>query len=485
MAFRIPSRWVRRCAVCTVLAVVVGSGWLFWPQICDRVVAAQTAVTPVPVPPPDGGPRVSLAADGQSVTVPQALIDSGRISVVAVTPAPPPEPLRLSGTIINDPNRHARIHTLFAGQVVKFGLPGDTSDTSAKLSDKPENGLRPGDVVTKGQILCVIHSKDAGAMKTDLLVQMSNERLTKTILDRYLSVEPGAIAKTQVDQARQNYEAAVLAVRNAERNLRASKFTEDEIAVVKAEGKKLLENKDAPRDVELERTWAEYAVRAPFDGVIVENNAHIGAVVDPTVDLFKVAKMDRLLVLANVYEEDLSKLQKLMDAAPAPASPGTLAGADRPDPQGWLITYQTGMEPAVGRFEKLGAVIDPMQHTGTVSGWVDNQKGKLFLGQFVTATVRLPADPALLAVPLEAVVEDADGTAVFAATDPDGRTFARRPVAVAVRGRDFIFLRKEPTPTEVARGAKRMSGTDRVIAHGAVNVAGEIDALQAEKAAKK
>jgi cobalt-zinc-cadmium efflux system membrane fusion protein len=56
-------------------------------------------------------------------------------------------------------------------------------------------------------------------------------------------------------------------------------------------------------------------VVAPLDGVIIERNVALGELVDTTSDLFKVADLSRLGVLAHAYEEDLPTL----DACP-PAS---------------------------------------------------------------------------------------------------------------------------------------------------------------------
>jgi cobalt-zinc-cadmium efflux system membrane fusion protein len=475
---------VRGLGLLLITATVL-TAWWYWPSISGYWSSVTAAVVPAPVPPPDPGPRIELVSDDPpTVRVPPELLGTQRFRTAAVTDAPAPEPLRLPGSIVLDPNRHVRVHSLFAGQVVKVGLRGDMSNTSARLSGTPETGLRPGDEVKKGQILCVVWSKDVGALKTDLVNQVSKLRADQKVLERYKSVDPGIVTLNQLTQAQQQYEADLVAVRNAERNLRSAQFTEDEIAVVRREAEKLKEP-DAPRDLELERTWAEYPIRAPFDGVIVEKNVTVGDVVDPTTDLFKLAKLDRLQVLANVYEEDLPKLQQLARAAeaetgPPSESPGLAAVQQANRNLAWTITFQAnGAEAAEdGFFERLGVVIDPMQHSGTVTGWVDNRQRKLFIGQSVTATVALRPDPNLVAVPASAVVEDADGTTVFVATDPSGQTFARRKVAVAVRGRETVFVRKQPTPTEAARGAQPIRSGETVLARGAVELSGELKVLR-------
>ena len=52
------------------------------------------------------------------------------IHMVEVRPAPPPEPLRLPGSIFLDPGRMVRAHSRFDGEVVSIGTISDTSPDS-------------------------------------------------------------------------------------------------------------------------------------------------------------------------------------------------------------------------------------------------------------------------------------------------------------------------------------------------------------------
>ena len=217
-------------------------------------------------------------------------------------------------------------------------------------------------------------------------------------------------------------------------------------------------------------------------------------VVDPILDLFKLANLDRLQILANVYEEDLPKLQEIeRDARAAEAvaaPPGGTGGSEGMEGlvraagdrvRAWTISFQaTNGRGQAGAFEKIGAVIDPMQHTGSVSGWVDNRDGRLFLGQFVTATVSLKKDPDLVAVPTAAVIESAAGPLVFVQTAPG--VFSRRSVEIVVRGREQIFIRRPLTATIAVAGPAGVFGPipvgSVVLARGAVELNGELEALR-------
>ncbi len=494
----VPSRKLITRVIPAVLVVVFAVAlWLNWPRVSSLWAGSSRPATASTPPAAEGGPRIELAANQpNTIRIPKEVFDTKRFRTEVVSATATPEPLRLRGSLIIDPNRNARVHSLFSGQVVKIGIPGNMAKDSKGLSNTPELGLRPGDDVKQGQILAVVYSKDAGALKTDLLNRLTQLWADQTVLKRYQSVEavsPGVVPPTQLTQLTQNVQSDWVYVRNAERNLRASQFTEDEIQIVKDEALKLKENANADYDKDLERTWAEYLVRAPFDGRIVEKNATLGDAIDPTVDLYKLAKLDRLQVLADVYEEDLPKIQQIAeDAEKAEKAATPSGGVDNSQGlesviqsagdriRNWTISYQATGEGEVGAFDKLGVVIDPMQHTGTVRGWVNNARGRLFLGQFVIATIPLRPDPNLVAVPTGAVVESGGTSTIFVRTSTSEPLFTSRKVAVVVRGREQIFLRREPNAAEKARGAEAIQPGDVVISRGAVELFGELDNLQSE-----
>jgi cobalt-zinc-cadmium efflux system membrane fusion protein len=412
--------------------------------------------------PPSGSRIEAVPGRYDTLRVPASLLESGRFRTEAVVAAPPPEPMQLSGSIMLDPNRLARVHTLFNGQIVRIGLPGVMGEDTTKLSVIPGEGLRPGDFVRKNQVLAVIWSKDVGEKKSELIDQISQHRADKKVLERYKSVEPGVVTLNQLTQAERAAEASFNAVVKAERTLRSWGLEEREIETVVREAEKIVEGK-GQRDRDLERSWAETTIRAPFDALIVEKNITIGDTVDPTIDLYKLADLSHMQVLAHAYEEELARLQQL-----------------RPSERGWEVRVDgsPNSKPFTGKFDKIGVVVDPTQHTGTVIGWVDNRDGKLLVGQFVTVRIPMPANKDLVAVPSRAVIEEEDGSAVYV-RDPDAvDLFSRRKVAVAVRGREWIYLRRHPTEADAQAGAAAIEPGEVVVIRGALDLAAEFKDLR-------
>ena len=167
---------------------------------------------------------------------------------------------------------------------------------------------------------------------------------------------------------------------------------------MRAEADRLRRAKRRPTARSWSQQWAKLEVLAPLDGTVIERNVALGELVDTTSDLFKVADLSRLGVLAHAYEEDLPTLDCL------PASQ-----------RAWSVTVGSGGDAAtrIGRFDQVGCIIDPNQHTALVMGWVDNPDGKLRVGQFVTTRLEIPPPPGEVVVPASALCEESDRTCVF------------------------------------------------------------------------
>ncbi|HTI52280.1 MAG TPA: efflux RND transporter periplasmic adaptor subunit [Planctomycetaceae bacterium] len=394
--------------------------------------------------------------------VPSVYQDLG-ISTVAVRSAPPPEPLRMAGSLVIDPNRLIRVHSRFSGEVVAIKMLDETASGNIKpnspvsRSGVPQRSLRYGDRVKRGDVLAVVWSKEIGEKKSELVDALSKLDADKKLLARLESVEEGVVAKKLIIEARRNVDANLVAVARAERTLRSWRLTDDEIKPVFQEAAELREGRS---DISNDNKWAEVQILSPIDGVIVEKNFNEGAIVEPTDDLFQIADLSRLLVLANAYEEDLPALRKL------PLNE-----------RRWTVDHKADPNdlPIPGEFEVIGSIIDPNQHTGTVMGWVDNREGNLASGQFITATVVLPPEPHLVAIPTSAVVEEGDSSSVFVETDAARLEFERRRIAIKRRGRDLVFVESISEAAETRADVQPLRIGENVIVSGALEIAAELE----------
>lgn len=364
--------------------------------------------------------------------------------------------LKLSGSLFADSNRMVRVHSRFAGEVISIGSFQPPGSTERPGRARP---LRLGDRVTQGQLLATVWSKDVGEKKSDLVNAQSKLYMDLAQLKNLRSLPADAVAGRQVREAEREREADIIEVNRIERTLRSWRLTEDEIKTVRAEAEKIHRG-DVKADLEVDKTWAEVSVRSPIDGVVLEKNVVAGDIVDTSIDLYRIADLSVMGVMANVYEEDLP----VLEAIPHDARHWTVVLISQPS------------SPAIpGTFELIGSVLDPNQHTAAVMGWLDNHDGRLRAGQFISAIVDPPAKDGEVSVPEGAVVQEGESCVVFVASDPSGHEVERRRVALISRGPEVAYLRVQPTPEEQAEGCRPIEPGQWVVISGAIELDGALE----------
>jgi cobalt-zinc-cadmium efflux system membrane fusion protein len=367
-----------------------------------------------------------------------------------------PRTLRLPGVLDRDRTRIWRIQARFApSEVVEIGK-----------ADGHDRSLQVGDAVRKGQVLAVVASADVGQKKHDLFSALVQLKLDQQILKR-AEDEAGAVPEPVLLNARRNVEVDHNAIARALNTLTVWGIPEDEIAAVRQEAReaagKRKPDTEEMRKARLER-WAKVTLRSPGDGTIVERNVSPHErITDGTVNLFRIANLDQLLVLAEVLEEDLPSLRML-----------------KPGERHWTISAaQPGGSTSVeGTIDEIGFVVDPKQKTALLKGRIDNKKRQLRVGQRITATVILPSRLAEVVIPSSALVEEDGHTFVFVQTDANNGLCEQRRVLVVRRGKDTIHVRAEITAEQQRKGFQTLRVGDRVITVGALELKAILDDLK-------
>jgi membrane fusion protein, heavy metal efflux system len=360
--------------------------------------------------------------------------------------------------------------------------------------------LRSGDRVSKGDLLGVFYSVDVGSKKNDLLDALVQLELDQKILDE---AEKHAEAIPKVFLI--SYDRAVQGDRNAINralnNLKAWDIPQEEIDDLHAEAKKIGADKNAWSKTpegrwvkgekqatgtkfdptkQAEDPWGRVTLRADFDGVIVERNVHVGEmVVDNTVNLFQVADVDRLLVIANCPEDALPTLESLHgERRWAVRTVGTRTAAGLP-----------------GTIVGIGYMIDPNQHTAVIKGYVENPGNHIRAGQYVTATVDIPSPSDVVEIPTDALVDDGLQSVVFVQSDPALPQFTMRRVQVTHRFERTVFVKTMSLPKEeqlTAQGAEEgllpkepLRSGERVLLSGTVELKASVMELESRTSEKK
>ncbi len=398
--------------------------------------------------------EVSLTAP-ETLSIPEATVRSMQLSARLARTASQPSTLKLSGRLMLDPNELVHVNSRFPGEVIRVGM----------LPDRKRQ-LRAGDPVKAGQLLAIIWSKEIGEKKSDLVDALSqlalHEAIFKTLKDPGIS---DAVPRRSIEEGRRNYESDLIEVERLRRTLQSWRLSEEELAEIEREAQRFHKWVMRPVDKDnlekppsrIDESWAEIDIRSPLDGVILEKNLTVGDIIrtDQDHDLFKVADLSRLVVAANVYEEDIPTLTALPD-----------------DQRTWQVRLTTNPQAPVmsGQIESIGKVIDPNQHTAIVQGWIDNSQGELRVGQFVEALVSLPAQPGLTEIPLAGLIDDGPRKLVIVALDDSLTRLQRREVSVVNRSKNAVLVRGDG-PLAIQEG-------DRILVRGVLELSNVLDRLQ-------
>lgn len=373
------------------------------------------------------------------------------LKLAEVKQAPPPPPLKLDGVLYLDPDDYSLVRSRFQGEVVEMPHVHATPDNPAD-GTTADHSLRFGDDVKKGQLLCVIWSRELGEKKSELAESLSTLAFDRETLQRLKSNE-AAVPLSSIREAERRERQDELEVERIEKTLRSWQLSSEEIERIRNE--LLPEKSGKPRgSIDLPKTsvdsWARVEIRSPIDGTIVEKNITVGTLVSLDDALFKIANLNHLDVRAFAYEEDLATLQRLP-----------------PEQRKWTIQLKgdTESKPIEGVFDRIGSLIDPLQHTGLVMGWVDNPDRTLRAGQFVTAMVPMPETRSLVSVPAKAVVDmDAENYVLLQRSQPD--TFIPQRVQV-------VRFQEEVACIDPSQMEDRLQQGDHVVSSGAVEILAE------------
>jgi beta-lactamase regulating signal transducer with metallopeptidase domain len=409
-------------------------------------------------------PQVRLVPDKpQTVIVSRDGMNTLKIRLAEAMPAPA-RVMQLAATVGLDPNRLSSARSRFQGEVVRIGAALAADGNS--IATGRERSLGVGDHVQKGDILAVVTST-AFAEKTNDLIDALNRQATSERSFKALQkmADEGTVPERSIREAQRELDSAGIAVSKARRTLGAWRFTNDDVEELVMAAQRINEGRSQASDEVLLTT---VPVVSAIDGWIVEKNVTANDLVKSDSELFKIADTSALTVFAHIAENQVAALRQL--------------------PQPIASKLRAPANPEAGTFEatidRIGAVIDPATETALLSGTVKNPDGKLLAGQFVTATIELPAESDTVAVPISAILENAEAVTVFVETDVGGRQFTRRKVAVRHSDGASATLSCKPTDEERNRGAEPLRLGERVVIGGVPELALEFESLESHAPAR-
>jgi cobalt-zinc-cadmium efflux system membrane fusion protein len=172
---------------------------------------------------------------------------------------------------------------------------------------------------------------------------------------------------------------------------------------------------------EIDRLEGEHAqqtylrVRAPFSGTILNANARSGEFAQVGTELYTVADLTTLWVIADIYEKDLQFVH-----------PGMTAIV--------IVSAHAGMKFS-GNLTTLYDVVDEKTRTVKARIEVKNTNGVLKPGMFATVDILSRSGKALLVIPASALLGETGSQYVFAVMNDS--TFEQRPVRIGAATKDY------------------------------------------------
>ncbi|MBI5411413.1 MAG: efflux RND transporter periplasmic adaptor subunit [Nitrospirae bacterium] len=354
-------------------------------------------------------PSPSNAAAPPSRTAPgfpadkQSRIETAVVSASAVNPT-----VALAGKVAYGEDRYSRISSPLQGRVV---------EVRAKLGDR----------VKAGDVLMVIDSPDITSAYSDFIKEASDLEFSTRAYDLAKDLyETKALALKDLKQAENDLIKARAEFRRAKERLLSLKVPAVELEKPLAE----------------QRIISRFEMKSQLTGTVVERAVTPGQSVggDPSQVLFTVADLDKLQVVADVYERDLDLVRVgqvakvTVEAYPGITFPGAIAA--------------------------VGDVVDPVTRTIKVRAWVTNVEHKLKPEMFARLHIQVGQETSFLTIPKEAVLE-ADGKQFVYVVEAEGR-YVKREVKVATASADQVRVLEGLQPGEqiVTKGAVLIKGQE-------------------------
>ena len=272
-----------------------------------------------------------------------------------------------------------------------------------------------GDEVTKGQRLFTIDSPDLIQAESTLISAAGMLELTTRSLNRAKGLyETRAIAQKEVEQATAEHQTAEGALKAARDNVRLFGKSDAEI----------------DRIVHERRLDPVLVIPSPISGRVTARNAAPGLFVQPgnPPAPYAVTDISTMWMIANVAESDIPAL-----TVDQHVRVKVKAYPDR--------VFE-------GRISTIAQMVDPNTHRALVRSEVADPRHELRSGMFANFIIRTGDPVRSVAIPLNGVVREGDGTMTVWVTT-DRRHFVKRTVKIGMQRDGYHQILEGMQPGEL------------------------------------
>jgi len=402
-------------AVLSVLLIGGGGTYLIMRPRIPRTTVPGTSETRGSQTTAPATPRSSAGGKGVTsqrpdvvVTLTRDAVERAGIEVTGVVTAAGADHVRLPGVVEPNAYRQVAVTSLVSGRVVRV---------SAQLGDR----------VRRGQALAQIYSPELADARTKyiaakaMLEAHDRERQRTQKL-----VEIGAASRQELERIHAEHAAQTAEVESARARLQLLGAAGSDPAADTADG-------------------ATVTVAAPIDGVVTDRLANSGLNVDPTVKLLTIVDLSNVWIVADVYENDLSRVRQ---DAPARVTAAAYPGLS-----------------LRGRVSYIDPQLNPSTRTARARIEVANPRGEWRFGMFTDVSIETGQSAPVMSVPKSAIQNVADRQVVYVTIPGDSTKFIERVVRLGTASDDVV---------EVVSG---LDARDIVVSKGSFFLRAEVERL--------
>lgn len=307
--------------------------------------------------------------------------------------------IKIPAVVISDQNYEAQVGPIVSGKVKKVFV-------------------NVGSYVKAGQTLMSIEGLEIGVLKADFLKAITTLDFTEQEFTRQKALlEQNAGSQKNFISAKSEYEKAVAEFNAMDKKIHSIGLKDEDIM-------------NSQNDL---HSAGVLFIKSPIGGVIVERNVVVGQYMEPSSVAFKILNTSSLFVDGQIYEKDISKLDK-----------NTSIEFITP-------TFPDEVFSCVLSFK--GQSIDEKTRTVKIRAKITNSRNKLMPQMFGELQIPIGDNSKGLFVPSESIVKIDNRDYVF--IQINDTTFSKSAVTTGLKIKDKIEIKEgiEAGEKVVVKGA--------------------------------
>lgn len=332
------------------------------------------------------------------------------LKLALVEEAQMPEQIYSTGRLVPEPSRRAVVAPPVAGIIASRALP------------------RIGQYVARGEMLAMLVQTPTAAEAAQ--IQIENSRI---------EAERRRLAQAEIE-ARARLSAAGAEADRAKRLLEQKAYSQRQFEAAEADRQAaqavLAAIQEQLKTLHTAPSTSNYEVAAPISGTVVDVRKAAGEEVHPGEAILEIVSLDVLWVEAPIFEKDLGRLSKNMEAT-------------------FTTTAYPGKEFR-GRLINISAIVDEHTRAAQAVFEVPNPSRELRLGMQANVRLGLGKRAQVLLVPKESILDNEGKKIVYVLRT--GEEFERRDVVVGDEygGKVAVVSGIRPGERVVTQGAYQL-----------------------------